>query len=42
MVKDVVLSLLCHSFDPWPGNLHVPWAWPKKKNYFKGAIEEFE
>ena len=36
-VKDSVLSLqwlrllLWHGFDPWPGNFHVPWVWPKKK-----------
>lgn len=31
-VKDLVLSLLCCRFDPWPGNLGVLWARPKKKN----------
>ena len=36
-VKDPALSLLWLGsmlwlgFDPWPGNLHMPWAWPKKK-----------
>ena len=29
--KDLALSLLWHRFDPWPGNSHVPGAWPKKK-----------
>ena len=35
-VKDLVLplqwlwSLLCCGFIPWPGNLHVPQAWPKE------------
>ena len=36
-VKDPVLSLrglgslLWVGFDPWPSNLHMPHAWPKKK-----------
>ena len=36
-VKDTALSLLqlgsllWHGFSPWPGNFHMPWAWPKKK-----------
>ena len=36
-VKDLALSLqqlgllLWHGFDPWPKNLHIPWAWWKKK-----------
>ena len=36
-VKDLVLSLmwlwllLWHRFNPCPGNLHMPWAWPKKR-----------
>ena len=36
-IKDPVLSLLwlgskirC-SFDPWPGNFHMPWAQSKEK-----------
>ena len=35
-VKDLALSLmwlwllLWCGFDPWPGNFHVLWAWPKK------------
>ena len=34
VVKDPVLSLLWHGFDPidlfrWPRNFHVPWAQPK-------------
>ena len=35
-VKDLVLSLqqlrslLWHGFNPWPGNFHMPQAWPKK------------
>ena len=36
-VKDpVALSLqrlrwlLWLEFDPWPGNFHMPWAWPNK------------
>ena len=31
MVKDLVLLLLWHGFDPWPGNFHMPWVLPKKK-----------
>ena len=34
-VKDPVLSLLWHGFDPWPGNFCMPWAWPKKCGYLK-------
>ena len=30
-VKDPAWSLLWHKFDPWPGNFHVPWAQPKKR-----------
>ena len=36
-VKDLALSpqqlwlLLWHRFHPWPGNFHMPWAWPKRK-----------
>ena len=30
-VKDLALSLLWCRFDPWPGNFHMPWAWPKKE-----------
>ena len=36
-VKDLVLSLqqlgllLWYRFDPWPGNFHMPWLWPKKR-----------
>ena len=21
-------SVLWHRFSPWPGNFHMPWAWP--------------
>ena len=34
--KDLALSLLWlrlllwYGFDPWPGNVHMPWARPKK------------
>ena len=37
-VKDPALSLqwlrllLRHGFSPWPGNIHMLWVWPKKKN----------
>ena len=30
-VKDLVLPLLWHGFDPWPGNVCVPWYDKKKK-----------
>ena len=30
-VKDLVLLLLWHGFDPWPGNVYMLWMWPKKK-----------
>ena len=30
-VKHLVLSLLWFRFDPWPGNFHMPEAWPKKE-----------
>ena len=35
-VKDLALSTvwlgspLWQGFDPWPGNSHIPWTWPKK------------
>ena len=29
-VKDSVLSLLWHWFDPWPRNFHMSWAQPPK------------
>ena len=29
-VKNPALSLLRLGCDPWPGNVHVPWAWLKK------------
>ena len=29
VVKDLVLSLLWHGFNPWPRNFCMPWAWPK-------------
>ena len=29
-VRDLVLSLLWHGFDPWPGNFLILWVWPKK------------
>ena len=32
LVKDLSLSLLWHGFDPWPGNFHMPWAWPPKRD----------
>ena len=30
-VKDLALPLGQRGFDPWPGNFHTPWVWPKKK-----------
>ena len=44
-VKDTALSLLqlgsllWHGFSPWPGNFHMPWAWPKKKKKKKKKKE---
>ena len=41
VLKDPVLpQLQCRShqqlgFNPWPGNLHLPWVGPQKK-FFKG------
>ena len=42
-VKDVVLSLLWHRFDPWPGNLHMVPLQPKKKKKKKAQriLESF-
>ena len=43
-IKDLVLvQLWCRlqlwlGFDPWPGNVHMPWVWPKKKK--KISIQE--
>ena len=31
VVKDLALLLLQLEYDPQPGNLHIPWTWPKKK-----------
>ena len=30
-IKDSVLLLLWHGFDPWPGNFCMLQAWQKKK-----------
>ena len=30
-IKDLVLSLLWHGFNPWPRNFHMPQVWLKKK-----------
>ena len=35
-VKDLVLSLLWHRFDPWPGNFYMPW--PKEKKEWFGSL----
>ena len=43
-VKDqALLQLLCRlqrrcSFDPWPGNFHLPWMQPKKKSILSTPI----
>ena len=29
-VRDLVVSLLWHGFDPWPRNFHRLWVCPKK------------
>ena len=45
-VKDSVLSLqwlrilLQGGFDPWPGNLHMPWAWPKRNKQTKKGSDK--
>ena len=33
--KDSTLSLLWLAFDPWPRNVSMLWAWPKKKKMIK-------
>ena len=33
-------SLLWLGFDPWPGNFHVHWAWPKKHRRPSGHKQE--
>lgn len=44
-VKDPELSLLWlrllswHGFNPWPGDFHVPWVRPYKKNKKDGPPE---
>ena len=38
-VKDLMLSLLClglllwRGFEPWPGDVHMPWVWLKKQKH---------
>ena len=32
-VKDLTWSLLWLRFDPWAGNHHMLWVWPKKKKF---------
>ena len=47
-VKVPVLSLqrpgflLWHGFDPWPGNLHLPWVQLKKKIQIKSTFKRFK
>ena len=38
-VKDLVLSLLWHGFEHWPGNFHMPWVGQKKLNILKAKGE---
>ena len=38
-LKDLALSLLWHRFDPWPGNFHVLWAWPKKFKHVHESLK---
>ena len=33
-VKDLALSLMWCWFDPWPGNFHMQWVWPKRHTFF--------
>lgn len=35
-------SQLQHEFDPWPGNVHMPWTQPtkKRKNERKGRNKQ--
>ena len=41
-VKDPALSPLCHGFDPWPGNFHMPWVQPKKIDRKKKDLKIFQ
>ena len=47
-VKDLALSLLWlqsllwHRFDPWPGNFHMPLAWPGKKKIEREKERDYE
>ena len=38
-VKESVLSLLWPGCSSWPGNFHMPQAWPKKKKDMKQKHE---
>ena len=46
-VKDPVLSpqwlksLLWPGFNPWPGNFHMPMAWPKTPQKFEIKLKQF-
>ena len=37
--KDSALSLLWLRFDPWPGNLCMPWVWSEKKKKKNSTIK---
>ena len=48
-LKDLTLKQLWRTqqlqlgFSPWPGNVHMPWVWPKKKkNKIKERKSQFE
>ena len=38
LVKDLALSLLWCRLNPWPGNFHVLWVQPRKKNEKKIVV----
>ena len=38
-VKDLVLPLPWHRFNPWPGNFRVLWVQPKKKKVGSNSAE---
>ena len=46
-VKDLVLSLLWHGFDPWPGKFCMPQSWRKSKlcwieeTHFRNSIKDY-
>ena len=40
MVKDLLMSLLWHGFNPRPGNFHMLWAQQKEKKISKGRTDD--